>query len=101
MSSPQGYPSSSSNFRRSSPAPNHAPPAAQPRRLDPLALDDDEDDQNRGMDDGMDGNEEDPAAAARRGARRRLRGGLMDEIPSVKDQTGEAVMQSFQDFLET
>jgi len=49
----------------------------------------------------MDGNEEDPAAAARRGARRRLRGGLMDEIPSVKDQTGEAVMQSFQDFLET
>ena len=50
------------------------------------------------MDDGM---EEDPQAAARRGARRRLRGGLIDEIPRFKDQTGEAVMQSFQDFLET
>lgn len=95
MSSPQAYPSSSSGFRRSSPAANFNPPAAQPSRLDALNLDDDLEEQDQ---DGLDG--EDPQAASRRSARRRLRGNGVEAIPRFKDATGEAVCQSFQDFLE-
>jgi hypothetical protein len=97
MSSPRTYPPSSS-ARQSSPAADHRPQAARqpPRRFESLALD-----RNDDEDDGRAGEQaEDAEMAARRRAGRRIRG-MPDDIERVRDFTGEAVMNSFQQFLET
>lgn len=60
------------------------PPAPQQAAADPLALDEAADDDN---------------APQGRGSRRKIRS-MADDIPRVKDSTGEKVMESFQEFLE-
>lgn len=57
-------------------------------------------DRGGGGDDSGDDDDGDDEMAARRGARRRV-GRLQEDVPRVTDATGEAVMTSFQTFLET
>lgn len=95
-------PSSSTGFRASSPSlgDNFRPQPAQPQRsIDPLALGADQNVEGANGA-GMNDSDSDDEIAARRASRRRVRG-MQDDIPRVTDATGEAVMASFQTFLET
>jgi hypothetical protein len=105
LSSSIGRPSSpSANVDDLRPAPAAAAAGGSRNVVDPLALgaapggggpraD------GGGGDESGDDDEEDEMAA-RRGARRRV-GRLQEDVPRVTDATGEAVMTSFQTFLET
>lgn len=103
LSSPR-FQATSSSARPSSPSAAHRPPPAINQQaanapVDPLALNAGGPPGEGGPDDEGD-DESDDEGAARRGARRRVRG-MQEDIPRVTDATGEAVMNSFQTFLET
>lgn len=97
MSSSIGRPSSPSANADIRPAP--AAGANGSRVVDPLALGAAPGGGGPG-DDGDDDDDNDDDMAGRRGARRRP-GRLQEDVPRVTDATGEAVMNSFQTFLET
>jgi len=98
-------PSPSRNDSRSSLPPSSAqfatnntstPRSRQTRTIDPLALDDE------GSNDAPQGEgeaEEDNGTSTRR--RTRARNQRQDDIPVVKDATGEKVLESFEVFLKT